>query len=540
MPKTQAPVVGSIAVTRTRGSLMGAGMVLAGFFLAVLWGALGSSASAEANIETAPDSPRVAAAFGSADDDTATVTTSATRAPAAFGSDSAPATSTIDDAAPAPRAPAAFGSTDVVSPTVRQAQSFGDDTTPAPRPGRVASPEVNLGEAPLADAAPAAPTFVAAPIAVNQCNGTDNVGGQAVECTITVTNNINLATGVTSSTMTVRECHGVANAAPTCTVTPLNSSDVVTSVDQCNGSGNGGGGTVTCQVDITNNITGAATTSPVTVNQCNTAGTGGGTEPTIACNPFPANTTGATVTQCNSAGTGGGATMRVRCTVDGASTETATFPMSIEQCVGSGNGGGGFVTCSVSLRTNVTAAQVEPTPADPDEPTPADPDEPTPDEPTPTEPEPTPTDPDEPTPADPDPTPDPSTPSDPGSPTPTPAPGTPGPTAPSPGAPVASPVAGTPAPGAAAPTGTPGTAADAPPAAPERSSSSRSTTGRGMVTGGGSATATSTGSGSATGQEFAVTGIASATLVALALFTLLLGGLLVLFSKSGSLRVRRV
>ena len=115
--------------------------------------------------------------------------------------------------------------------------------------------------------------------AVNQCNGTDNVGGQAVECTVTVTNNRNVATGKTSSTVRVRECHGAANAPPTCTVTTTPFTALTTSVTQCDGSGSGGGGTVTCTVAIVNNITGPATTSPATINQCNGSGTGGGTQP---------------------------------------------------------------------------------------------------------------------------------------------------------------------------------------------------------------------------------------------------------------------
>ena len=36
--------------------------------------------------------------------------------------------------------------------------------------------------------------------AVNQCNGTDNVGGQAVACNVTITNNLDLATNVGTST----------------------------------------------------------------------------------------------------------------------------------------------------------------------------------------------------------------------------------------------------------------------------------------------------------------------------------------------------
>jgi len=146
-----------------------------------------------------------------------------------------------------------------------------------------------------------------AAVGVNQCNGIQNVGGQAVRCTVTVTNNLDLSTGLASSTTELVACTGFANAALDCVTTITPSNQLVTSVTQCDGSGNGGGGTVTCSVIIVNNITGLAMTSPATVNQCNQAGTGGGTEPTVVCDPFPANTTNATVTQCNDSGTGGAA-----------------------------------------------------------------------------------------------------------------------------------------------------------------------------------------------------------------------------------------
>ena len=210
--------------------------------------------------------------------------------------------------------------------------------------------------------------------AVSQCNGTDNVGGQAVECRYTVTNNLDGAT--TSSTVTLTECHGAANDPPTmvCTSSTATSTDLVTSVDQCNGSGSGGGGTVACTVDVINNITGTVTPTGATVNQCNASGTGGGTEPTLACDPFPANTTGATVTQCNESGNGGGGTQRVRCTVGSGSTTTSLLTVTVNQCNGSGNGGGATVTCRTSLTDNVTAAaEPEPTvtPTAPATPTPA-------------------------------------------------------------------------------------------------------------------------------------------------------------------------
>ena len=152
------------------------------------------------------------------------------------------------------------------------------------------------------------PLTASAATSLSQCNGTDNVGGQAVECHYTITNNLNGST--TSSTVTLVRCHGAANAPPTmvCSSSTTSSTDLVTSIDQCNGSGNGGGGTVTCSVDVINNLVRHVTPTAATVNQCNTAGTGGGTAPTALCDPFPATTTNATVTQCNSSGNGGGGT----------------------------------------------------------------------------------------------------------------------------------------------------------------------------------------------------------------------------------------
>jgi len=199
-----------------------------------------------------------------------------------------------------------------------------------------------------ASAAPASP-------AVNQCNGTDNVGGQAVVCDITITNNLNLATGAISSTVTTNDCHGAAGAPPPVTCISLTQSfpTLTTSADQCNGSGLGGGSNVICSVTILNNITGTFTATAATVNQCVESGTGGGGGSTLNCDPTPASTTNATITQCNGSGNGGGGVIRVTCTV-GPSTITSALPVTVNQCNGSGNGGGNTVTCTVSIR-NVLA-----------------------------------------------------------------------------------------------------------------------------------------------------------------------------------------
>lgn len=198
---------------------------------------------------------------------------------------------------------------------------------------------------------------------LSQCNGTDNVGGQAVECHYLVTNNLNGS--VTSSTTTITECHGAANDPATlvCTPSTSTSTQLVTVVDQCNGSGNGGGATVRCTVDVINNVTGTAATASSTVNQCNASGLGGGTAPTVLCDPFPATTTSADVTQCNESGNGGGGTQRVQCSVDSDSTSTSLLDVTVNQCNGSGNGGGATVTCRTGITTNILQVQPSPVPS---------------------------------------------------------------------------------------------------------------------------------------------------------------------------------
>lgn len=189
---------------------------------------------------------------------------------------------------------------------------------------------------------------------VNQCNGVANGGGQGLNCDVTVTNNLDVETGAESSTIVVTECRGDANTDLTCTTTPTNSSSLTTKVEQCNDAAIGGGSSVICNVSVTNNVTGAASTdvTGATVNQCNGSGAEG-TEPTLNCDPIPVSTTEATITQCNGSANGGGASMRVTCTVD-PSTVSAELPepVTIDQCNRTANGGGSVVTCNASL-TNV-------------------------------------------------------------------------------------------------------------------------------------------------------------------------------------------
>src|SRR6202035_3917978 len=121
---------------------------------------------------------------------------------------------------------------------------------------------------------------------------------------------------------------------------------------QCNGIVFGGGSNVTCNVSVVNTIPTGTATVGVTVNQCIGSGTGGGTQPTVLCAPV-ASTTGASVTQCNGSGNGGGASTRVQCDVTGAATAE---PVTINQCNGSSNGGGSTVTCMSTFTNNFIAA----------------------------------------------------------------------------------------------------------------------------------------------------------------------------------------
>jgi hypothetical protein len=190
---------------------------------------------------------------------------------------------------------------------------------------------------------------------IAQCNDVANTGGLGLNCDVTVINNLDVTTGVASSTVTVTECLAAANTAPTCTTATTSFDSLTTSVTQCNDAANGGGSSVICNVTVTNNVTGSASTdiTAATVNQCNGSGAEG-TGPTLNCDPFPASTTGATITQCNGSTNGGGASDRVTCTVT-PSTTSALLPVSINQCNGTANGGGSVVTCAASL-TSVSLA----------------------------------------------------------------------------------------------------------------------------------------------------------------------------------------
>lgn len=184
-----------------------------------------------------------------------------------------------------------------------------------------------------------------------QCNGV-GADGDGYDCTVTIANTYDVATGLGSSTVRTLVCSGPANTVFTagdCTDSGILEYPELTSVvDQCNGTVEGGGGSLNCIVTMTNTIIGTGTPAIATVNQCNNS-LGGDPPPVTGsgCDPLQA-TTDATITQCNDSVNGGGGFML--CTV-GSSTISSAFPISIDQCNNSANGGGGTMRCSATITT---------------------------------------------------------------------------------------------------------------------------------------------------------------------------------------------
>ena len=171
---------------------------------------------------------------------------------------------------------------------------------------------------------------VAASITVDQCNNVGPGPGGAttgLDCAVTVVNTI--SGGITSSTTTViRTCS--LDPCPSGNGTFTSSStNLVTEITQCNGSSNDAAHPITCTVSVTNNISadtpGAQPVTAATVNQCVGSGTGGGLFGSVG--PLNCNPFPATTT---------GAT--------------------VTQCNGSVTGGGSTADCAVSSASVVSPA----------------------------------------------------------------------------------------------------------------------------------------------------------------------------------------
>jgi len=215
----------------------------------------------------------------------------------------------------------------------------------------------------------ASPASAATPApSVAQCNPPEYpiTAGFEVTCTVTV-DNYTSASGATSSTVTATQCLGAAGVVyPSCplSISPVTStvtsSQLVTSVNQCNGIVTGGGSNVYCNVVVHNHVPAGTQESGITVDQCIGSVTGAGG--TVACAPN-GSTTNATVTQCNGSVTGGGTYAgepTAACTVTGAATAD---PVTINQCNGTATGGGSAVTCTAAESDVFAPATTTPTSA---------------------------------------------------------------------------------------------------------------------------------------------------------------------------------
>src|SRR5580704_927212 len=173
------------------------------------------------------------------------------------------------------------------------------------------------------------------PPAVAQCNPPEfpTPAADQVTSILTVVNTVS-SSGATSSTVTATACLAAAGVTfPSCplTVGPVSSTttstQLVTSVNQCNGIVYGGGSTQVC-------------------------------DPTSS-------TTSATVTQCNGSAYGGGTyggETTVACTVTGG---TSALPVTVNQCNGTGYGGGSAITCTSTFTNNFIPAAGSSSPASP-------------------------------------------------------------------------------------------------------------------------------------------------------------------------------
>jgi len=109
---------------------------------------------------------------------------------------------------------------------------------------------------------------------VQQCNNSDNDAAHTISCEVRITNNISAGTPDAKplSKASTNQCVGSGVPAKV-RCTPFPATAGAATVTQCNGSANGGAGTVDCAVDPASKVSRAI---PVRVNQCNGTGNPGG------------------------------------------------------------------------------------------------------------------------------------------------------------------------------------------------------------------------------------------------------------------------
>jgi hypothetical protein len=109
---------------------------------------------------------------------------------------------------------------------------------------------------------------------VQQCNNSDNDAAHAISCEVRITNNISAGTPNAKPLTKASTNQCVGSGAPAkVRCTPFPATAGAATVTQCNGSANGGAGTVDCAVDPSSQVSRAI---PVRVNQCNGSGNPGG------------------------------------------------------------------------------------------------------------------------------------------------------------------------------------------------------------------------------------------------------------------------
>lgn len=109
---------------------------------------------------------------------------------------------------------------------------------------------------------------------VQQCNNSDNDAAHTISCEVRITNNISAGTPNAKplTRASTNQCVGSGVPAKT-RCTPFPATAGAATVTQCNGSANGGAGTVDCAVDPASKVSRAI---PVRVSQCNGTGNPGG------------------------------------------------------------------------------------------------------------------------------------------------------------------------------------------------------------------------------------------------------------------------
>ena len=106
---------------------------------------------------------------------------------------------------------------------------------------------------------------------VDQCNGSNNVGGSTTTCSVNIINNISIDSPQAATALTLNQCVGSGGGGGTLMTGCIESTTGGATVDQCNGSGTGGGGFMTCDASGFQ-----SPDFPITVDQCNGSENGGG------------------------------------------------------------------------------------------------------------------------------------------------------------------------------------------------------------------------------------------------------------------------